>query len=140
MRIKNIAIHEAAHASICLQYKIPFVEVTMLQKKETLGSVMLENKYLKKIIEVTSTNELHIVSLRKYLECLLAGYIAENKVNSKEASIGASKDFDIAFSICTQLFPNVKTINAFLHYIICEVENNFTYLLDEENNQTEDTP
>ena len=74
------------------------------------------------------------------MECQLAGYIVENKVNSKDASIGASKYFEMAFSIYTQLFTNVKTINSFLHYINYEVENNFTNVLDEENNQTEDTP
>ena len=66
MRIKNIAIHEAAHASICLLHKIPFLEITILHKKETLDSVVLESKYLKKWIEkMKSTNELHFDSIKK---------------------------------------------------------------------------
>jgi ATP-dependent Zn protease len=138
---KTVAIHEAAHAAICLISGIKFKKVTIIEKDDTGGHVALESNHWKKLeAKILASNQTQQNKIAEFVICCLAGYVAELKINSKHASDHASKDFEYTYTICTQLFANIKTVNSYINYMVCETENYFTYNIDEENNLTEDTP
>jgi len=126
--VEIIAIHEAAHAIICLENKITFKKVSIIPIKNCDGALTLSDKFLSKLkneIELSNPNQFKTVNA--YLKC------------SIDSCSNATKDFEDAYNICCHLFGNTKTATAYLQYIICEVENSFRYMIDDDEQNSQDT-
>ena len=136
---KIIAIHEAAHAAICLKEKVSFGKVTIFSNEDYFGKVALSKDFITNLISNPKVNvEKKFNLFRKYLMCLVAGKVAEQKVHATTSY--ATKDDEVAFDLIGEFFPNLKTGLAFHDYIVLEVESCFSFFSGEEENEIEDTP
>jgi len=137
---KITSIHEAAHAAICLQYHVSFKYVSIIPGKDYSGKLLHDKKFVAIFQDTSIISETKKFSVfQKYIMCALAGYVAEDKINSKNRSIHASQDYANAYSQCGKFFGNMETSEAFLNYICCLVKDNFTYLISEAEDEPEDS-
>lgn len=135
-----IAIHEAAHAAMCLEEKISFKKVSINAESESLGKVIITEELISKLLDALYLNETKkFTFFKKYLKICVAGFVAESKIKASKASIHAGKDFEQAFSVVGKFFASIRTAQAYLNYTICEVDDMYTFKIDEEIGETEDT-
>lgn len=138
---KIIAIHEAAHAAICLQEEIPFEKVTIMPGEDYFGKLEHSEDFLSSFQDDSELmDEEKFLLYRKYVMCTMAGYIAEEKIGSENRTDHAISDYTHALEQGGHFFANVKTIEAFVDYVKWEVRNSFTYLSGYDETEKEDMP
>jgi ATP-dependent Zn protease len=111
------AFHEAGHAFLAVERKLPFHYVTIVDKDDSLGH--LQSKAWPASMEHLDVDINSVTRKRidSFVMMVLAGAVAERNVTGRRNHLGASADYDAAVKLGGILYPDSDVLMAYLKFV-----------------------